>query len=196
MPVCSELGGVGTAVGAEGHGGDKDNAGSTIGSPVGLSRHGGDGDRRGDTHPPCPGRPDQPREPSVQRARGHSSQQSSVVTHTHRHTSVFPGGTAAGCMELSIQSRIPGRAQPVCVHGNTRAELVHTHRYLLSCTEPLCTAVPASNTHTRSCAHAAGAHQHTYATQTLTHVQSVPMHTCPQARDLLTRRACAHQRAH
>lgn len=37
MPVCSELGGVGTAVGAEGHGGDKDDTGSTTSYPMGLS---------------------------------------------------------------------------------------------------------------------------------------------------------------
>lgn len=65
MPVCSELGGVGTAVGAEGCGGDKDDIGSTTGNPVGLSRHGGDGDRRGDTHPPCPGRSVRPQEPGA-----------------------------------------------------------------------------------------------------------------------------------
>ncbi|XP_041276199.1 uncharacterized protein LOC121344376 [Onychostruthus taczanowskii] len=158
MPVCSELGGAGTAVGAEGRGGDKYNIGSTTASPVGLSRHGGDGDRRGDTPALSWAVGSTTRTECTQRARGHSSQQSSVVTHTqtdiqtHTHTYCLPRWDSSW-MHRAVYPELCPEPRPRACPARV-------------CTmQSQCTAVPASSTHlhthTHGAVHAQPAHAST-----------------------------------
>lgn len=142
-------------------------------------------------HPPCPGRPVWPQEPSVQ-SQGplqpaELSSDTHIQTHTHTHTLLF---SQVG-QQLDAWSRV-SRAMSL----GLPSLCVYTHKYLLTYTEPLCTAVPASNTHLhthtavhtwRALAHPSCAHQHVCHTQT--HICTV----CTNAYvPTISRPACTH----